>query len=163
MTSILNKAVGLSHGIRPTDIKSFSERLVLKNVSNNKVLFTHGKNGIPFITTSYNITGGDSVQFAPTLGTELYAYILGNQPYTLTIQGLMFNDSEEKSMHPVQRSLRTFNQYKASTHQIVNVAIGDIVFKALLENISITGAADNGTDIFSFKLVLRGVMNDNKQ
>ena len=159
MSSILNNKVGLSHRVNPTDITSVSERLIIRPVDGNDNLSTFGGTHIPWITTSYTLTTGDNVQFTPTLGTELYAYVLGNNPYALTVQGFMFNDEKDKSSKPIQRSLTSFNRYRASSNKTVRVCIGEVVFRALLETISITGSSEQGSDIFTFKLTLRGVLD----
>ena len=161
MTSILNKTIGLSHRVNPADITSVSERLIIRPGDGNDKKTIFGGEHLPCITTSYTLTTGDNVQFTPTLGTELYAYVLGNNPYVLTVQGCIFNDDKNESSKPIKRSLTSFNRYRAAANTTVRVCIGEVTFRALLESIAITGSAEQGSDIFTFKLTLRGVL-DNK-
>lgn len=156
MTSIFNSSgSGLSHKVS-LNTKSVSERLLMKDSKTQKAVFTDSD--LSCIVTTYSIAAGDTVQFASTLGKNLYAYVLGNQPYTLAVQGLLFNTAADGSDKPVAKAMKQFNDYKASTHNTISVSIGDLVFTALLENLSVAASAEQGTDIFTFKVVLRGVL-----
>lgn len=158
MTSILNTKIGTSHRVNPVGLTTLSERLLIRPADNDKSTVFAGDN-IPWITTSYTITTKDNVQYAATLGKELYAYVLGNEPYTLTVQGVMFNDEERGNTNPVKRSLVSFNRYRASKNKTVTVAVGEVTFTALLEDITLTGSVEQNMDIFTFRLVLRGIRN----
>lgn len=159
MTSILNNKIGVAHKFTPA-LVSVSEPIILRPKDSGTERIIGGTDS-PCITTSYTITMGDTVQFSATLGTELYAYVLGNNPYTFTIQGLMFSEPKANSddvLKPVDRMIATFEKYKASSNNApVRVMIGAYVFTALLENIVVTGSAEQGADIFTFKVVLRGI------
>lgn len=159
MTSIFNTNIGAARKVKLA-AKSLSERLILKTKDKKSSKVVFGGDDSPCLVTSYSITAGDSVQFAATLGTELYAYVLGNNPYTLSLEGMLFNASCTESKKPVEVTLKEFESCKASKHKPVQVLLGDIVFTTFLENISVAGMSNNGTDILTFKLTLRGIKND---
>lgn len=108
------------------------------------------------VITRYTLTTGDNVTINSTLGNNLYAYVLGFQPYTLNISGILYNDPY--SPLPVQQFMMDFTRARAfNNSQLVQVALGNICFKALLTNFNIYGDIGNGVHSMNFSLTLQGI------
>lgn len=108
------------------------------------------------VITGYTLNTGDNVTISSTLGNNLYAYVLGFQPYTLAISGILYNNPSSPA--PVQQFMRDFTQARAfNNNQLVQVAIGNICFKALLTNFNTYTTITEGVHSMSFTLTLQGI------
>lgn len=151
MASILtqNKFGGASKHQLPTG--SFAEQFVIDE-----------EGSLPCaIITTYKIITEENIQFTPTIGTDLYVYVLGTTPYTLVIGGQLFNDCCETSNENgscVKDILAKYEQLKASkNNKPISVRIGEVAFNVLLQDISITASSEAKTEIFEFTMTLKGI------
>lgn len=108
------------------------------------------------VVTGYTVMNGDNVVINSTLGNNLYAYVLGFQPYTLVLSGILYNNPD--SPFPVQQFMMDFTRARAFNNtQLVQVALGNICFKALLTDFNIYGTITEGTHSLQFTLTLKGI------
>lgn len=108
------------------------------------------------VMTGYTLTTGDNVTINSTLGNSLYAYVLGFQPYTLVISGILYNNPD--SPLPVQQFMMDFTRGRAFNNpQLVQVALGNICFKALMTDFNIYTNIDSEVHSSKFTLTLRGI------
>lgn len=108
------------------------------------------------VVTGYTLTTGDNVTITSTLGNSLYAYVLGFQPYTLVLSGILYNNPS--SPLPVQQFLMDFTRGRAFNNtQLVQVALGNICFKALLTNFNLYTTITDGTHNMQFTMTLQGI------
>lgn len=108
------------------------------------------------VITGYTLTTEDNVVINSTLGNNLYAYVLGFQPYTLAITGILYNNID--SPLPVQQFMMDFTRARAFNNtQLVQVAIGNVCFKALLISFNIYGTISDDVHSLKFTMTLRGI------
>lgn len=108
------------------------------------------------VVTGYTLAAGDNVIISSTLGNNLYAYVLGFQPYTLSISGILYNNPD--SPLPAQQFMMDFTRGRAfNNSQLVQVALGNICFKALLSNFQLYGSISDDTHVMQFTLTLQGI------
>ena len=158
MTSILSRSnFGIAHKVT-APVGSVSESLSIRTKADGEPI-----TDVPYIITYYKIVTADNVQFMPTVGEDLYTYVLGTTPYTLTISGQLYNDccdSGTTKGQCVKKTLDKYEELKASKNKKpLIVAIGDTTFTALLQEIAITASNESKTEIFNFVMVLKGIIN----
>lgn len=108
------------------------------------------------VVTGYTLNTGDNVSINSTLGNTLYAYVLGFQPYTLALSGILYNNPD--SPLPVQQFMMDFTRARAfNNNQLVQVALGNVCFKALLTDFHIYSTITEATHSTTFTLTLRGI------
>lgn len=108
------------------------------------------------VITRYTLHTGDNVLISSTLGNSLYAYVLGFKPYTLELAGVLYNNPS--SPLPVQQFLMDFTRARAFNNtQLVQVALGNVCFKALMVDFTLNGSIDEDTHSIQFNIVLQGI------
>ncbi len=131
-------------------VSSVAERIIVR--SNGLYLF----NNSFAVITGYTLNTGDNVTINSTLGNNLYAYVLGFKPYTLVLSGILYNNPF--SPLPVQQFMIDFTRARAfNNSQLVQVALGNICFKALMTDFNIYGTIADGTHTMQFTLTLQGI------
>lgn len=124
-----------------------------------------GEDDLPAcIITNYKVTSSDNIQFTPTIGDDLYIYVLGTTPYTITIGGWLYNeacsdgDSSETSERCIAKLLAKYESLKASKHtEPLKIRIGKAAFVVVLQDVVINGSSENKADIFTFNMTFKGV------
>lgn len=108
------------------------------------------------VMTGYTLTTSDNVVITPTLGNNLYAYVLGFQPYTLALSGVLYNNPS--SPLPVQQFMMDFTRGRAfNNNQLVQVALGNVCFKALLSDFNLYGSIADDVHSIQFSMTLQGI------
>lgn len=133
-----------------TKIQSIAEVLIIR--SKGMYLF----NNSFAVVTGFTLNTGDNVTIQSTLGTDLYAYVLGFKPYTLTVTGVLYNNIN--SPLPVQQFMMDFTRARAfNNNQLVQVALGNICFKALMTDFNVYGSIRDDIHSLQFTITLQGI------
>lgn len=106
----------------------------------------------------------DKTVITGTIGTDIYMYVLGENPYTLSVSGIGFLksvcDNESKSESGFDQLMNFFEANRVSrSGKHCTVTLGSKVFKAYLTNFHIDTPSNSTSTVFRFSMTFVSILN----